>query len=387
MATFRYIEVTLGTDADGKTWTWATLAAAASAGEEYSGQTLPSFTNAPLVRPFPRGDRRVVVKNVDTDGFDTEIGSEGDDSLPITCDFEIVNLDTVTGPTPSTDFTSNRPEPLCTPMDVLMEHDLITPVVMTLYQLQIKCDLTRKMIDALSKYYSETNLKTDPYASPVVPAALWYDRDGEYDNRGASLAADSLNRSGCYGITVDDDNTTVYTQMYTITFTSATAFTIEGVIEGDVGSGNTSSDFTAGNGDFSISSDAWFGSFEKDNKFFFSLYTWYPMVHRLAIAAATAMTLWPIYGKDNGQGVVSTAGGYFREHMDGMKMLLNPDKKGGMWLPSLSQRTMHVKAKPYDISWLGINATLLTDLNKDNAGYRGESDSFYAQANPDFYYY
>lgn len=367
-----YQAVTLGTDADGKTWTWANL------GSEATGQSTPTFSNAPFVIPVPRGDRSVKVVDVTVDGFDTEIGSEGD-VLPITCDFLVINLDVaaVTGPTPSTDFSANAIEALCTPLDVLLEHDLMTPIVAPMAQLLHRCLMTRKIVNALSVYYSEATLKTTPWASAIVPASIWHDPYSAVAGREASLAWDAVNRSGVYAVAVDTDQDTVHTQMYTITFTSTTAFTVSGQVEGSMGSGTTATDFTAGNGDFTISSDAWFGTFSPKDRFYFALYSWYPRIVRIATAAATAMTLWPRYGRDAGDGQLSTAGGYFKEHVDGMRALLNPDGKGGERLPSLGARSFEVRAIPYDISWLGIDATKVRSSNLDETGERGESTGIF----------
>jgi hypothetical protein len=367
-----YQAVTLGTDADGKVWTWANL------GSEATGQTTPTFSNAPFVIPVPRADRRVEVVSVTTSGFTTQIGAEGD-ALPITCDFLVINLDVaaVTGPTPSTDFSANAIEALCTPLDVLLEHDLLTPTVVPMASLLHRCMMTRKMVDALSVYYSVSTMKTTPWASAIVPASIWHDPHQAVGGRPSSLSWDASNRSGVYAIAVDTDEDTVHTQMYTITFTSSTAFTVDGQVEGSMGSGNTSTNFTAGNGDFTISSDAWFGTFTDKQKFYFAIYSWYPRIVRLAVAAATAMVLWPRYGRDAGEGSLSTAGGYFKEHVDGMRSLLNPDGKGGERLPSLGARSFETRAIPYDVSWLGVDSTKVRSSNLDETGERGETSGIW----------
>lgn len=393
----RWVGITLTSDGERFTWdaTDDDESGSTDLGSEDESQSIPTFSNTPIVKLIPRGDRRIVAIQTTRPllGFNVQVGAEGDDNLPITFDVELVNRDSesVTGPTPDTDFTSSLDESLCTPLDILLEHDQLTPQVISFAVLQQKCLITRKMVNALSVYYSEANLKTDPWVSMVIPSAVWDARVGgadSYGNRGASLAIDTINQAGVRAITPGTDNTTVFTDMYTITFTSSTAFSITGLIAGSVGSGTTSSDFTAGNGDFSIDSEAWYGTFEKDHKFYFSLYTFYHRIVRLATAAAVAMILWPRYGKDNGPGALSTAGGYFKEHMDGMKALLKPDAKGGERLPSLGNRTFTPKVLPYDVSWLGLDMTKVPSDNKDDDGERGEiSGIFNLNRESDYYYY
>lgn len=69
------------------------------------------------------------------------------------------------------------------------------------------------------------------------------------DNWSESAAGD-----GTYDETtnpVDCDNIGTIEQTWTLTFTDATNFTVEGDVEGSVGSGNTSTDFSPENSDFS----------------------------------------------------------------------------------------------------------------------------------------
>lgn len=338
---------------------------------EDEAQPLPTFTNVPIVKVFPNDDRDVRVIDTTATEFTVKVSSEGDDDLPITITVEIVNRDVATGPTPATDFSTSVLEPLCTPLDMLVKHNKLRPNEISFHQLFNYCLMTREIIDQLSKYYSEGSLQTTPWSSPIIPHSVWQDVDGVSANDYPDLRDDAANQSGFRAIQVSTDKATVFTQMYIITFTSSTTYSITGHIEGGMGNGNINQDFTSGNGDFSIKSGAGYGQFAPGNVYFFSIYKWYARIVQIAINLATANAMWDVYGRDQVD-APSTASSYFNAARNAIKKLQNPDEMDGERLPSLGDRNFSPLALPYDVDFYGRDATRVSSDNKDSSGKRGE---------------
>lgn len=338
---------------------------------EDESQALPTFTVRPLVRVVSsNSDRTVDVVATTTTSFTVKVQSGGDDVLPLSIDIEIINRNAVSvSPAPSTDFTTFVNEPLCTPMDVLRYHRRFTPNVAPLSVIFNYCLDTRAIIDLLSKRYSQSSLQTDPWATPVMPSPLYRNQD----NYESSHAENAVNRVGCYGV---QPASAAFTDMYTITFTGADAFTIDGLIQGNVGSGTTGATFTPGNNDFTIVSDAWFGTFEETHRFYFSINRWYAAVYKLAIAMATGEILVNEYGMESGD--EQSLGAKLLESV-GVKIdkLLRPDDPDGIRLPSLGARDFNPFALPYNIDMFGRNVTKVSPDNRDRAGELGENVGFW----------
>lgn len=272
-----------------------------------------------------------------------------------------------------TDFSTINVEPFCTPLDIRLKHRRFTPAIISDWELWDYCVQAKSFILMfLQKYYSESNLKeTAPWGSSIVSDAVWEDFDEVYDNIETSLAIDANERAGFRGISLPSTNVGVFTQHYTINFTSDTAYDLNAFVEGAQGSGTTISNFTSSNGDVTIPSDSDYGTFKKDNRFHFSVYVWYRQIVMLAKFLATGIAMVDRYGDDQ-EDAQKTARSYISTAAGFLKKLNNPDNKDGLRLPSLGAREPQTIAYPYDVDFLGRDMTKILTSNQDKDGNKGE---------------
>ena len=346
---------------------------------EEAGVTIPStFNNAPKVFIQPLVGRGLFVSAESTTTF--TIGVEATGVVgPWTFDAYITNLDStaITGPAPSTDFTAQNIELFSTPLDVRLEHKEFNPNRLS------DGEITRYLIMAkhfikghIQRLYADTAIKTiNPIASSIYESSVWDDPDGDVDNLQASKRKFAAASRGWRGISVGTGSS-VFTQYYTIVFTDATSFTITGHIEGSVGSGTTALDFTSGNGDFTISADADFGTFVAKNEFFFAIHTFDPLITHISTLLATSMALMNEYGMERDEEV-----GLAKSKMKAAKMLLEglqqPDDQKGLRLSTLGDPDLTPEALPSDVDWLGFDRTEYAANNTDALGRRGEFFDFF----------
>lgn len=347
---------------------------------EDQSQTMPSsFTNPPYIKVISTNSNRVVhvVSRTTTQvvfGVSGEIiGDDTPDNLSdISLDVEVVNRDSeaVTGPTPSTDFSSIVPEPISTPLSILRSHSKFPYDEYPYDRILSFCQDSRRLIDELSRYYStEATLKTTPWSTPVYPGPFYDTEEGYDENDPPDKAFDAKNRVRCLGVTPASSG--VYNDMYTITFTSATEFGIVGLIQGSMGTGNTATDFTAGNGQFSIDADAWSGTFWEGARFAFELSSWYRIIHQIGLSMALGELMLKAYGEESAE--ENKIGGRLVKYASAkIKALLKPFDNGGLRLPSFPARSLHPHALPYDVDFMGRNLTRVSSGNQDAHGYRGE---------------
>ena len=127
------------------------------------------------------------------------------------------------------------------------------------------------------KEYVGTDLTTTPRPGTPLP------REGN-QGKGTLLLTD-----GTELLSVLDDSG-VYSQVYTITFTSDKAFIIESDLSGDQGDGTTNADFTTNDTFLIIPKELWKGTFVKDDVHYISIYPYEGMlVHLSSLLAARYM--------------------------------------------------------------------------------------------------
>lgn len=336
------------------------------------GAIIPAtFNNVPFVKVVSLGGRHLYVDDasVTTTGFTVKSGAVGS-APPIPALLEVINRDAtaITGPTPPADFSAQNEEMLCTPFDMRLEHANLVLALDSDAKLMRYCRRAKSIITGqLRKLYAdEASLKA---------AAPWF--NGFYaDTRNVptSKAENGLQKVGFLGLAVDTNKTTVFTQYYKITFSSATVFTVEGDIEGNVGSGNTSQNFTAGNGDFTLSADADFGSFRAGDIFYFMIYTWEPLITDIATLLATGYALIDHFGED-AEDESKMGSSKVKAALKLLDQLKRPDAKDGIRLPNLPAIDLTPEALPYDIDALGRDRTKY--LKKDSLGNKGERYDYY----------
>ena len=172
-----------------------------------------------------------------------------------------------------TDISSLQRDLFCTPLDVRLLNEQIQP---TTENSKILLDDNRVLFhiylatsevsaSLYGTYGGDSALKTTPFAfPPIVPKDN--PESGITENSGDGLL---------YGIQV---SSSAKTELWTITFSDATTYSVKGSRSGSQGSGNTGSDFTSTNGWITIPSDVWSGTPASGDKFYVSVWDVYPVI-------------------------------------------------------------------------------------------------------------
>lgn len=137
----------------------------------------------------------------------------------------------------------------------------------------------RGIIDSkLGNYISGVStFETTPYSGPVLIPRPDHDNTGE--NTGTGIL---------YGCLPASD---AYTELWTIKFTSDTAFSVTGSFSGFQGTGSISADFTSTNSDLVISSDAWAGTPASGDEFYIPVYKHLPEIVSLSSLLTAGLIL------------------------------------------------------------------------------------------------
>lgn len=121
-----------------------------------------------------------------------------------------------------------------------------------------------------------TTLETTPYAGPpLVPLP-------DEDNKGENTGTTGL----MYGLS---PASTAYTEQWTVTFTSATAFGVVGSFSGSQGTGSTTAEFTSTDSDIVIPTEAWEGTHVSGDIFYIPVYKHLPSIVMLSTMLATGL--------------------------------------------------------------------------------------------------
>lgn len=127
-------------------------------------------------------------------------------------------------------------------------------------------------------YPGDNNLQTTPITlPPLTPKENTH--SGVTENTGTGTLT---------GVEINDEDNN-RTQLWTIEFTSATAFSVTGSRSGSQGSGTTDADFTSTNEWIKILSTSWGGSPADGDKFFAVVWSEYPMVVYLTTLIAASI--------------------------------------------------------------------------------------------------
>lgn len=144
--------------------------------------------------------------------------------------------------------------------------------MITLFLLRAKGIINFELASVIS---SETTLETIPYVGPaLIPLP-------DEENTGENVGTGVL-----WGLIAAS---TSYTEYWTVTFTSDTAFSVEGSYSGAQGTGSTSVAFTSTNGDITIPADAWSGTPATGDKFYIPVYRHHPSIVTIATMLATGL--------------------------------------------------------------------------------------------------
>jgi len=163
----------------------------------------------------------------------------------------------------------------------------------------------RGIIDMkLGAIFSGTSvIETTPYTGPVLIPRPDHDNTGE--NTGTGVL---------YGAIPASD---AYTELWTVYFTSDTAFTVTGSYSGSQGTGSISTDFTSTNSDLVIPSDAWAGTPASGDYFYIPVYKHVPEI----VALSTLLTAGLILKGVNANTSTEGAGIGTKFYNDAMSLL------------------------------------------------------------------
>ena len=207
--------------------------------------------------------------------------------------------------------------------------------------------------NSLRDYYTvDTDLLTTPWNEPpFLP----------FPQADQSISANS-STGALSDITVAS---TAITELWTITFTSTTAFSVTGSISGSQGTGSTSSLFTSTNSFISIPVANWSGVWANTDKVYVSTYKSHPMIVLLSTLIAASMALTSIFqGTQSAE--LSVARDYMAQAKAYIKALQMPYEAGGMSLDTLSARDTSPEGVNYNIDILGNDQSLYMDNTNTN---------------------
>ena len=197
----------------------------------------------------------------------------------------------------------------------------------------------------LKPYYSGTLTTSTPYATPPVP------RFGNTQTGNLLLQ----NPAGSSTLTVSSSLTA--TQVYTITFTSATAFSVSSDLTGANGTGSTSSNFTTTDTFLTIPSALWNGSFFNGDVHYVKVYTHESALVQLSALLAANQVLNTIYTEEVPDASAS-AEKYMEQYLRQMRAL----QRGEAFLEKgLSTRDINPIQLDYEIDEYGTDATNYAD--------------------------
>jgi hypothetical protein len=195
-----------------------------------------------------------------------------------------------------TDFKSYKKELYCTSLDLrlftwnfLQEYSHTSLLEFTDPRIDMAIMRGSAVVDLkLGKIISgDSALHVTPFPSPIL--IPYSDTNGEGENEGSCILE---------GVII---NSSAYTEYWTLTFTSSTAFTLKGSISGSQGSGLTSAAFTSTNGDITIPADAWSGTPATGDKFYFASYRHHQSIVLLATMLSTGLVFKGLDGRTSGE--------------------------------------------------------------------------------------
>lgn len=198
----------------------------------------------------------------------------------------------------------------------------------------------------LRPYFGDSISTTTPYA--VTPIARY----------GNSAAGKLLLTNGTNDITVST-GASIYTQVYKISFTSTTAFSVEGDLTGAQGTGATSGNFTTSDTFVTINSALWSGTFFNGDVHYLKIYNHEHLLTHLSALLTAQYILDTIYTEEVPD-ASATAEKYGEKYKQTIRMLRN----GTAFLEKgLTNRDINPIQVDYEIDEYGNDATKYRDAD------------------------
>jgi len=217
-----------------------------------------------------------------------------------------------------------------------------------LSEIELRSIITRtdaRLKSELKPYYGSTLTTSAPYATTPVP------RFGNTQTGNLLLK----NAAGTETLTVSSSLSN--TQVYTVTFTSATAFSVSSDLTGANGTGSTASDFTTTDTFLTIPTELWNGSFFNGDVHYIRVYTHESALVQLSALLAANQVLNTIYTEEVPDASAS-AEKYMEQYLRQMRAL----QRGEAFLEKgLSTRDINPIQLDYEIDEYGTDATNYAD--------------------------
>lgn len=213
-----------------------------------------------------------------------------------------------------------------------------------LSEIEIRSLITRtdaRLKSELKPYYGSTLTTSAPYATAPVP-------------RFGNTASGNLllqNAAGTETLTVSSSLSN--TQVYTVTFTSATAFSVSSDLTGANGTGSTSSDFTTTDTFLTIPTELWNGTFFNGDVHYIRVYTHESALVQLSALLAANQVLNTIYTEE-----VPDASASAEKYLEQYRNQIRALQRGDAFLEKgLSTRDISPVQLDYEIDEYGVDAT------------------------------
>ena len=217
-----------------------------------------------------------------------------------------------------------------------------------LSEIELRSIITRtdaRLKSELKPYYGGTLTTSAPYATTPVP------RFGNTQTGNLLLQ----NAAGTETLTVSSSLSN--TQVYTITFTSTSAFSVSSDLTGSNGTGSVSSDFTTTDTFLTIPKQLWNGSFFNGDVHYIRVYTHESALVQLSALLAANQVLNTIYTEEVPDASAS-AEKYMEQYLRQMRAL----QRGEAFLEKgLSTRDINPIQLDYEIDEYGTDATNYAD--------------------------
>jgi len=254
-----------------------------------------------------------------------------------------------------------------TPLDVWRYARLANPSVRPNNEMENFILYSQDIIRAtLRKIYESDSALTAsaPWATIAIPQSKYTDTKTE----------EEVENSGTGRLLGVDVASTAICEMWTVTFTSPTAFDVTASFSGSQGSGDKGSEFTSTNTDIVIPSAYWSGIPQKNDVFYFSTQLQYPLI--VFMVAELAAAKWAETELIAEQPNMSE---FPEQWTTDVNKLLNrlqkPYDAEGLRLDSWSNRDISPEMVSYEIDTLGRDVSNYeTD---ERARYTGDAYYYY----------
>ncbi len=201
--------------------------------------------------------------------------------------------------------------------------------------------------DALRPYYTmDSEVEDTPYNGPPQAPFAVPDHDISANSSDGSLS----------DITVAS---TAKTEVWTITFTGTTAFSVSGTVSGSQGTGSTSSDFTATNSYIVLPAANWSGTFASGDTIKVAVYRAKPLIVTASALIATGLLLKSAF--EGGDAVSSRGQDFQTQGEDIVERLQRPYEDDGLQLDSFSARDVSPEGVAYYVDVVGKDVSKYVD--------------------------